>query len=119
VKLAVTSSGNDLSAPVDSRFGRAAKFIVYDLEAGTFTVLDNEQNFNAPQGAGIQAAQNVVRSGAGALVTGHCGPKAFRVLAAAGVKVYTLESASVADAVERFRKGSLTEAVNSDVEGHW
>ena len=80
MKIAITTSGNDLNAPLDSRFGRAPKFLIYDLEAKTFEIIDNEQNLNAAQGAGIQSAQNIARLGAKALVTGHCGPKAFRVL---------------------------------------
>ena len=41
------------------------------------------------QGAGIQAAQTVIGRGAEALITGFCGPKAFRVLTAAKVQVLT------------------------------
>ncbi len=119
MKIAFTTSGNDLDAPVDSRFGRAPKYIIYDLETRTFAVIDNAQNLNAAQGAGIQAAETVVRSGAGAIVTGHCGPKAFRVLSAAGVKVYTAESLTVAEALERYHEGKLSEALAADVEGHW
>ena len=78
MKIALTTSGKSLDAPVDSRFGRAPGFLLYDLETKTFSVVDNELNLNAPQGAGIQAAETIVRSGARALVTGHCGPKAFR-----------------------------------------
>ncbi len=119
MKIAFTTSEADLGAPVDSRFGRAPKFLVYDLEAGAFTVIDNAQNMNAAQGAGIQSAETVVRSGAKALVTGHCGPKAFRVLSAAGVKVYAAEALTVAEALERYREGKLLESLAADVEGHW
>ncbi len=119
MKIVFTASGDDLSAPLDPRFGRAAKFLVYDLEAGTFEITDNSQNLNAAQGAGIQAAEQICRLGAGALVTGHCGPKAFRVLSAAGVKVYNTDAATVAQALERFRSGGLKEASSADVEGHW
>jgi len=119
MKIAFTTSGTNLEAPVDSRFGRAPGFLVYDLDTGGFTVIDNGQNLNAAQGAGIQAAETVVRSGAKALVTGHCGPKAFRVLSAAGVKVFTAEGLTVAEALNQFRAGTLTEALAADVEGHW
>lgn len=119
MKIAFTTSGSDLNAPVDSRFGRAPKYIIYDMDTCSFTVIDNAQNLNAAQGAGIQAAETVVRSGAGAIVTGHCGPKAFRVLSAAGVKVYTAETMTVTEALDRFRAGSLAEALSADVEGHW
>jgi predicted Fe-Mo cluster-binding NifX family protein len=52
-------------------------------------------------------------------VTGHCGPKAFRVLAAAGIKVFNTDASTVGEALERFRRGSLVEATSADVDGHW
>ena len=119
MKIAFSTSGADLNAPLDSRFGRAAKFLVYDTETASFTVVDNAQNLNAAQGAGIQSAQTVAAGGAQALVTGHCGPKAFRVLAAAGIKVYTSDGPTVAAALELYREGKLKESVAADVEGHW
>jgi len=119
VKIAFTTSGNDLNAPLDSRFGRAPKFLLFDLESGTFEVIDNEKNLNAAQGAGIQSAETVVRSGAKFLVTGHCGPKAFRALLAAGVRIFNADSATVAEALEQYRAGKLAEAKSADVEGHW
>lgn len=119
MKVAFTTSGDDLGAPLDTRFGRAPKFLVYDLDTNTFHVIDNQQNLNAGQGAGIQAAESVVRAGAKAVVTGHCGPKAFRVLSAAGLKVYNTEAATVSEALDRYRSGKLVEARSADVEGHW
>lgn len=119
MKIVLTANGRDLNAPLDSRFGRAANFIVYDADDGSFSVLDNQQNLNAAQGAGIQAAQAVVASGAEILLTGHCGPKAFRVLQAAGVRTYTTGAATVAAALEEFEAGKLAEIQSADVEGHW
>ena len=119
MKIALTTSGKDLNAPLDGRFGRAPKFLVYDLEAKTFEVVDNDQNLNAAQGAGIQSAQNIARLGAKALITGHCGPKAFRVLQAAGIKIYTSDAPTVAAALELYRAGKLVEAKTADVDGHW
>jgi predicted Fe-Mo cluster-binding NifX family protein len=119
MKIVFTTSGDDLQGPLDNRFGRAPKFLVYDLEDGTFQVVDNRQNLDATQGAGIQSAETVARLGAKALVTGHCGPKAFRVLLAAGIKVYNTDAPTVAEALEQYRAGRLTEAKVADVEGHW
>jgi predicted Fe-Mo cluster-binding NifX family protein len=93
--------------------------MIFDSEKNSFEVVNNEVNLNAAQGAGIQAAQTIVKAGAGALVTGHCGPKAFRVLAAAGVKVYNTDAPTISEALSRFRAGQLTEAVTANVEGHW
>jgi len=119
MKIAFTTSGDGLDAPLDSRFGRAQTYLIYDLDTDTFDVIDNSRNLDAAQGAGIQAAEQVVRSGAGSVVTGHCGPKAFRVLAAAGITVYTTDAATIAEALERFRAGNLVPAHSADVEGHW
>lgn len=119
MKAAFTTSGSTLTSPLDSRFGRAARLLVYDLDGGVFEVIDNEPNMNAVQGAGIRSAEAVVRSGATFLVTGHCGPKAFRVLQAAGIKVYPCAAATVAEALEVLRAGRLVEAKAADVESHW
>lgn len=119
MKVVFTTSGDDLDAPLDSRFGRAPKFLIYDLETETFEVADNKQNLNAAQGAGIQSAETVARSGAKGLVTGHCGPNAFRVLNAAGVKIFHSDAATVAAALDQYRQGLLTEAGAANKEGHW
>jgi predicted Fe-Mo cluster-binding NifX family protein len=118
VKIAFTTSGETLAGPLESRFGRAPKFIVYDLDSETFEVLDNEQSMNAAQGAGIQAAQAVAQSGVGGLVTGYCGPKAYRALYAAGIRIYRSDAPTVAEALEKYRSGSLPLAESSDVDGH-
>ena len=119
MKIALTTSGSDLAAPLDSRFGRAPKFLIYDLEANTFETLDNDQNLNAAQGAGIQSAQNIARTGVRALITGHCGPKAFRVLVAAGIKIFNSDAPTVAAALQQYQSNQLKEASAADVEGHW
>lgn len=119
MKIAFTTSGETLDAPLDSRFGRAPRFLVFNTDDDSFVMVDNTQNLKAAQGAGIQSAMNAVRAGADAVISGHCGPKAFRVLKEAGLKIYTSDAASVADALARFRAGELVETTSPDVEGHW
>jgi len=119
MKIALTTSGETLDAPLDGRFGRAPIFILYDLEKDYFEVIDNRQNLNTAQGAGIQAAETIIRAKADCLITGHCGPKAFRVLTAAGVTVYNCGEATVADALNAFKGGTLKPLDSADVEGHW
>lgn len=125
MKIAITSSGDTLDSPLDARFGRAAKFIIYDTEDDTFYVVDNLQNLNAPQGAGLQAAQRLAREAVEAVITGHCGPKAFQVLKAAGIKVFYSQEKIVREAIEAFKSGKLPEGAGSkpasspNMEGHW
>lgn len=119
MKVAVSSKGASLTSEVDARFGRAKYFILADTETGDFEPIENSQNLNAAQGAGIQSAQTVVESGAEALISGHCGPKAFRVLKAGEVKIFTNASGTVADALEQLKAGSLEETAEADVDSHW
>jgi len=119
MKLAISSSGAALDSAVDQRFGRAASFVIYDSETGAFTVIDNEQNLNAAQGAGIQSAQHVVNAGAHVLITGHTGPKAFKVLQAGKVAIYLSGPDTVAGAVAAWKAGTLKQITEADVEGHW
>lgn len=118
-KVAFTTSGNDLKGPLDRRFGRAPRFIIYDIDSKTFEVVDNRQSLNAAQGAGIQSAETIARLGAKSIVTGNCGPKAFRVLRAAGVHIFNTDMPTVAEALNAFLEGRLTEADSANVEGHW
>ena len=119
MKIAVTASGNTLDSPVDQRFGRAPCFFLVDSASGAFEVHDNTQNLNAAQGAGIQAAETVSRLGAEVIITGHCGPKAFRALRGAGIPVMVGATGTVAEAIQAFRSGKLKPAESADVEGHW
>lgn len=117
--LAISVSENNLESFVDQRFGRAKGFIIYNTLNDEYKYIDNVQNLEAVQGAGIQSAQNVVNENAEVVITGHCGPKAFRTLSAADVKVYTVNDVSVKDAVEKFKKSELELLDSADVEGHW
>lgn len=117
--IAFTTTGDSLDAQLDPRFGRASHFLIYDDETKKFEIVDNSQNLNATQGAGIQAATTLSKTGAHALVTGHCGPKAFKVLNAASINIYPCQAKTVAQALEQFLNGELTKANEATNEGHW
>ena len=119
MRICLTSTGPELSARVDPRFGRARYFIVYDDETEEHEAVDNEQNLNAASGAGIQAATNVAELGCQWVVSGHIGPKAMMVLKESDVRVAVGASGTVADAVQAFRNDELEEADSADVAGHW
>ena len=119
MKVAFTTIGENLDSPLDPSFGRARNFLIYDLQTQTFEIISNQQNLSAAQGAGIQAAQTIVKSGSQVLITGHCGPKAFRVLEASRIKVFNTDAPTVADALNRYRDGQLTEASSANIESHW
>ena len=119
MRVAVSATGNTIDSQVDERFGRASYFVVVDTETMGCEVIENSQNMQAMQGAGVQAAGNVVEADVEYVFTGHCGPKAFRVLSEAGVKIVVGISGTVKDAVEAFKRGELKSTESADVEGHW
>lgn len=119
MKIAIASMDGTLEGKVDERFGRARRIILYDTETKEHSVIDNGTNLNAAQGAGIQAAQNVVRSGAKAIISGHFGPKAFQVIQMAGLDVYSATNMSVKEAIEGFETGKLAKLAGADVQSHW
>jgi predicted Fe-Mo cluster-binding NifX family protein len=117
--IAVSAQGETLDSPVDARFGRAPAFVLVDTESEMFKCVPNTQNLQAAQGAGIQSAQSVVNAGAKVLITGNCGPKAFRALSAAGVQVYVGAGGTVREVLQKYREGTLQQAQDANVEGHW
>lgn len=119
MKIAVTSQGDTLDAQLDPRFGRAAYIIVVDTETLEFETFDNQQNKDSFKGAGIQAAAMVSDTGAEVLLTGFCGPNAFKTLETAGVKVANDQSGRIIDVVQRFKQGNTVFAEDSNTDGHW
>lgn len=119
MKIAVSAKNNDLESPIDPRFGRAPYIIIVDTESLEYEVIDNSANRDALKGAGIQAAATVSRNGAEALLTGYCGPKAFQVLDAAGIRVAGDVSGTVKNAVKDFSEGRISFSELANADAHW
>lgn len=119
MKVAVTAKGTHLSDEVDPRFGRAPYILIVDTETMSFESLDNSENVNAFKGAGIQAATMVADRGAEVLLTGYCGPNAFKTVQAAGMKVVSDVTGTVEQAVKTFLGGNVKYSDNANTEGHW
>lgn len=119
MKIAITSTGAELMSDMDPRFGRAAYFIIVNPDTLEYEVVENKQSLNLAQGAGIQAGQTIIEHKADTLITGHCGPKAFKVLEKAGIQILLGAKGRVIDAVQQFNNGELKTAGEANVEGHW
>lgn len=118
MKIAISSSGNNLDSQIDPRFGRCAYFVVADTENMDFESFDNE-SIALGGGAGIQAAQFVAAKGAKAILTGNVGPNAVKTLAAAGVAVFVGQNGTVGEAIERYKKGDLQPTSTPNVTDHY
>jgi len=120
MKVAITASGEDLNSPVDRVFGRARYFVITDPEETNVEVLENSQNVNAAQGAGIQAARQMADKSVNVILTGNVGPNAFKALEAASIKAYQFESdvLTVRDALTAWKEGRLQEVKAPTAKGH-
>ncbi len=119
MKIAITSKGNRLDSEIDPRFGRAQYIIVIDTESDEFEAIDNNENKNAFKGAGIQAAALISDAGVNVLLTGFCGPNAFKTLDTAGVQVVNDQAGQVRDAVKKFKQGNIVYAEAANIAGNW
>jgi predicted Fe-Mo cluster-binding NifX family protein len=86
MKIAVSATAPGLDAEVDPRFGRCQYFIIVDPQSMEFESVDNS-NALASGGAGISTAQMIASKGVEVVLTGNCGPNAYRTLSAAGIQV--------------------------------
>jgi len=117
MRVAVTSRGTTLNDPVDPRFGRCANFVIVETDDMSFDAVENS-NAAAGGGAGIQSAQLVAERDAKVVLTGNCGPNAFRTLEAAGIQVVIGAGGTVRDAIEQYKAGKLSATGTPNVESH-
>ena len=117
MKIAISSTGPSIDAPLDERFGRCFCFVIADSEGPVFDSVDNPCATQG-HGAGIQAARLVAEQGVSVVLTGRCGPNASDTLAAAGVSVVTGFDGTVKEAFEKYKAENGGGAVQSPDELH-
>ncbi len=116
MKIAIPVISNNQETQIDSRFGRASYFMVYDSETETTNFIDNNNSVNAAHGAGIGASNNLINptNKVDTVITPSCGPKAFNVLQMAGVKVYQPVQGTIKENIQLLLDGKLVQ-LNSPV----
>ena len=119
MKIAIPARNNFIDSQIDERFGRSKGFIIYDSDSGSFTWISNQQSMNSPQGAGIQAAKNVIDTRADVLIACNVGPKAFSVLQANNIEIYLCSIDSISKRLDDFKAGRLQKCTQPNAESHW
>jgi predicted Fe-Mo cluster-binding NifX family protein len=74
MKIAITSTGNNPEAKLDSRFGRCSYFAVFDTESLSTEFIPNSNKENI-EGAGPASVQLVASRGVKKVVSGEFGAK--------------------------------------------
>ena len=118
MKIAITSTGPSMDDQVDARFGRSPYFLIVDTETSKFEAIENP-NVALGGGAGIQSAQFMAERDVKAILTGNCGPNAFRTFGAAGIQVIVGVSGTARQAVEKFATGEYSTASSPNVGSHF
>jgi predicted Fe-Mo cluster-binding NifX family protein len=109
MRVAVSVREDSIATVVEERFGRAPFFAVGDpAELKTMVFVANPAA-DVATGAGIGAAQLLVKLDVEALITGQLGPNALEMLAEAGVRRYRAPAVPLADALAKYRAGQLPE----------
>lgn len=117
MKIAVPAEGKTIESNVSQSFGRTYYFVVVDTETLNYEVIDN-QAVSSQGGAGIKAAQAVVDSLAGAVVTFHCGQNAVDVLKTGDIKILKAVPGTVSEIVQKYKAGELAELTDIHTGNH-
>lgn len=115
MKIAVSTYGKDLDAMINPRFGRSEYILIVDTEDKSVEAVPNS-NSDLSGGAGVRTAELVISKGAQTLITGSCGPNAMDVFNASGMHVFTGQSGTAGQAVDRLIQGELREGKDIDAK---
>ena len=74
MRVAITSTGNNLQSTIDPRFGRCAYFVIFDTESKATEFIPNP-NIDAIDGAGPASVQLVASRNISKVVSGEFGMK--------------------------------------------
>ncbi len=108
MKIVISSQGEEKDSLMDSRFGRCEYFCIYNTEDGNFKVIENTA-VNSSAGAGVEAANLVLKENINAVVTGNVGPHANEVLKRSNIKIFTSDIKKISDIIEEYKENKLKE----------
>ena len=119
MRIAIPVDDKSMESSVCISFGRTPYFLIYDTDTKASVFLDNSAAASQG-GAGIKAAQAVVDSQVGALITPRCGENAAEVFNAAKIKIYKMMNSSIKDNIAAFEEDtlSLLDEIHSGFHGH-
>jgi len=106
MKVAIPSTGRELTSPVSDTLGRAPFLIVYDSSKGKYDSIENP-GFQIQDGSGLKASDIVLKSKADVLLTREIGRKSYSVLQKEHIKIQLLSSSgTVKSAINKYLKKS-------------
>ena len=105
-----TNTPDGLMAKRGAHFGKAAFYVIVDIENGEIKDVDFKENPGHSGGACGNAVTNIKNLGADALIVSGIGPNPLMGFNQIGIKVYyDEESKTVEEAINKFLNGELSE----------
>jgi predicted Fe-Mo cluster-binding NifX family protein len=90
MKIAITSTGNNLESKLDQRFGRCGFFVIYDTETRGMEFIPNP-NKDIEEGAGPASVQLVASRNVQKIVSGEFGIKIKSLLDSLKIQMIILK----------------------------
>ena len=108
MKIAISSTGKDISSDVSDMFGRCPYFVIAEIVDKKIINVEAIENINLKQagGVGISVAQMIVEKDASAVITGNIGPRALDVLKQFNIEVYA-GSGQIKEVLQKFIDNKL------------
>jgi len=103
MKIAISSTGKELSDSVAELFGRCPYFVIVEIENSKITKADAIKNDNENQasGAGMSAAKLLAENNVNVIIARTVGPRAMDVLKQFNIEVYNGEGV-IKDVIQKF-----------------
>ena len=101
MKIAITSEGDNLSAQIDSRFGRCVFFAIYDTDTKQTEFIANPGK-DASGGAGPAAVQFIAKQGVSKIVAGEFGGKTLPLLQSLNIEMISEQDKSISEIIKQF-----------------
>lgn len=119
MRIGIPANIEDVNSPVSDNFGRAAFYFIYDDKENRGEFIANTAAMSQG-GAGIKAAQIIVDSGAGVVITPQMGENAAAVLKSAKMELYLSKEGSLMDNIKFLKDGQLVplESIHQGYHGH-
>ncbi len=100
--IAVSANSSNMDDQLEPRFGRAAGFIIYDVDSAQSRFIENYENSQLAQGAGLQTSQMLAEQGVSVIISGTFGPKAVEALEIGGISMISVSGGTVREVIDNF-----------------
>jgi len=111
MKIAISTSENNLKGEVSELFGRCPYFVIVEIDDQKVVNTEIIKNDSEKQmsGAGVSTSRLIAEKEVEAVITGNVGPRAKEILDQFNIQIY-LDRGKIEDAINDYINGKLEKA---------